>query len=88
MQASLYRMVLPTHVCPYGEQALKLLEASGIEVEDHHLTSREETDQFKAQHGVATTPLIYIDEQLIGGCDELRTYLRKKGREERESATS
>ena len=88
MQASLYRMVLPTHVCPYGEQALKLLEASGIEVEDHHLTTREETDQFKAQHGVATTPLIFIDDERIGGYEELRGYLREKGREGRESATN
>jgi len=83
MRAQLHRMVLPTHVCPYGEQALKLLQASGYEVEDHHLKTREETDVFKAQHGVDTTPLIYIDDELIGGFDDLRTYLAKKARESR-----
>ena len=76
MQAVLYRMVLPTHVCPYGEKALELLQDAGFEVEDCHLETREETDTFKAQHGVATTPLIFIDDQRIGGCDELRVYLK------------
>jgi glutaredoxin len=78
MQASLYRMVLPEHTCPYGVQALDLLKKSGYEVEDHHLKSREETDKFKAQHGVATTPLIFIDDQRIGGYDDLRVFIRKK----------
>lgn len=78
MQAQLYRMVLPDHVCPYGERALELLKSSGYEVDDHHLASREETDTFKAQHGVATTPLIFIDDELIGGYDELKRHLRKQ----------
>ena len=78
MQAQLYRMVLPDHVCPYGERALELLKSSGFEVEDHHLESREETDTFKAQHGVATTPLIFIDDERIGGFDELQRHLRQK----------
>jgi glutaredoxin len=78
MQALLYRMVLPDHTCPYGVQALERLKSSGYEVEDHHLKTRDETDKFKAQHGVATTPLVFIDDERIGGYDELRGYLRKK----------
>ena len=75
-KALLYRMVMPSHVCPYGVEAKALLERKGYDVEDHHLATREETDVFKAQHGVATTPLIYIDDKPIGGYDDLERFLR------------
>ena len=54
--AKLYRMVMPGHTCPYGLKSKDLLERQGFEVEDHHLTTREETDAFKAKHDVETTP--------------------------------
>lgn len=75
--ATIYRMVLPTHTCPYGLEAKSLLERAGYDVEDHALTSREATDEFKAQHGVATTPLVFIGGERIGGCDEVRNLLRR-----------
>src|SRR6185312_1575376 len=53
--ARLYRMRMPQHTCPYGLKALALLKRSDYAVEDHLLTSREQTETFKAQHGVATT---------------------------------
>ena len=37
-KAVLHRMVMPHHACPYGLKAKDLLERSGYEVEDHHLT--------------------------------------------------
>ncbi|MCI3953227.1 MAG: grxC [Burkholderiales bacterium] len=55
-KATLYRMVMDKHVCPYGLKAKDLLRRQGFMVEDHWLTSREATDAFKAQHGVKTTP--------------------------------
>jgi glutaredoxin len=76
--AILYRMVMPTHICPYGLKARDLLRRAGYEVEDHHLTTREETDAFKAQHGVATTPQIFMDGRRIGGYDDLRRHLGKR----------
>jgi glutaredoxin len=71
-------MVMPNHTCPYGLKALHLLKRAGYEVEDHHLTTREETDAFKAQHDVATTPQIFIGGQRIGGHDDLRCFLGKR----------
>ena len=59
-KAVVHRMVMPNHTCPYGLKAVHLLKRAGYEVEDHHLTTREETDAFKAQHGVETTPQIFI----------------------------
>lgn len=76
-KAVIYRMVMPKHICPYGLKALHLLKRAGFEVEDHHLTSREETDAFKAQHAVATTPQIFIGGERIGGHDDLRRFLGK-----------
>lgn len=73
----LYRMVMGEHTCPYGLKAKDLLKRSGYDVDDRHLTSREETDAFKAQHGVATTPQVFIDENRVGGYDDLRRFLGK-----------
>lgn len=77
-KAILYRMVMPTHVCPWGLKAKDLLRRSGYEVEDHHLTTREETDAFKAKHDVATTPQVFIGGERIGGYDDLRRFLGRR----------
>lgn len=76
--ASLYRMVLPDHLCPSGLKARWLLESEGYEVEDHALLTREETDAFKAQHGVGTTPQAWIDGQRIGGYTDLRKHFGRR----------
>ncbi|MGR6466712.1 MauE/DoxX family redox-associated membrane protein [Rhizobium sp. PAMB 3182] len=77
-KATIYRMVMPEHTCPYGLKATHLLKSAGYEVEDIHLKSREETDKFKEEHGVATTPQIFIGGERIGGHDDLRRFLGKK----------
>ena len=75
--ATLYRMVMDKHVCPYGLRSKHLLESHGYTVEDHHLTTREETDAFKAKHDVKTTPQTFIDGKRIGGNDDLRRFFGK-----------
>jgi glutaredoxin len=77
-RAVLHRMVMPDHTCPYGLKAKHLLARSGYDVEDHHLTSREQTDAFKAEHGVRTTPQVFIGGVRIGGYDDLRRFLGKR----------
>lgn len=72
--ATIYRMVMDKHVCPYGLKAVHLLRRKGFEVDDHWLTTREETDAFKAEHEVKTTPQTFIDGKRIGGYDDLRRY--------------
>lgn len=72
--ASLYRMVMDKHVCPYGIKSKWLLERNGFTVEDHHLTTRSETDAFKAEHGVQTTPQTWIGGKRIGGYTDLRAH--------------
>jgi len=77
-QATLYRMVMDKHVCPFGLKSLDLLKREGYEVEDKWLTSREQTDAFKEQHDVETTPQTFINETRIGGYDALRQHFGKK----------
>lgn len=76
--AILYRMAMPDHVCPYGLKALHLLRSRGFAVEDHSLETRADIDAFKAEHGVATTPQVFVAGQRIGGHDDLRRHFGLK----------
>ncbi|RMB28368.1 glutaredoxin [Sphingomonas sp. PP-F2F-G114-C0414] len=73
--AILYRMILPDHTCPFGVRAKTMLEQNGFQVDDRILRSRDEVDAFKDEHGVATTPQVFIDGERIGGSDDLERYL-------------
>ena len=75
--ATLYRMVMDEHTCPYGLKAKDLLRRQGFQVDDRWLTTREETEVFKAEHGVKTTPQTFIDGERIGGYDDLRRHFGK-----------
>ena len=73
--ATLYRMILPEHTCPFGVRAKAMLEEAGYEVDDRILSSREEVDAFEEEQGVETTPQVFIDGERIGGSDDLERYL-------------
>lgn len=76
-KAELYRMVTDKHICPYGIKSKDLLRREGYEINDHHLKNREETDSFKEKHNVKTTPQTFIENQRIGGYDELLIFFNK-----------
>ena len=73
-QATIYRMVMPEHTCPWGLKSVDLLKRKGYAVDDHWLETRAETDAFKADHDVETTPQTFIDGKRIGGYDDLRRF--------------
>ncbi len=75
--ATLYRMVMEKHVCPYGLKSKWLLEHEGFVVDDRWLTTREETDAFKREHDVKTTPQTFIGGERVGGYDDTRRFLGK-----------
>lgn len=79
--ATIHRMVMPDHTCPWGLKARHLLKSRGYRVEDHFLATREQTDAFKARHEVNTTPQVFIDGRRIGGHDDLRRFLGLKVRD-------
>lgn len=76
--AALYRMVKHDHICPFGIKAHALLRQRGFQVEDHWLTTGEQTEAFKAQHRVKTTPQTFIDGERVGGYDDLRRHFGLK----------
>lgn len=80
-QATIFRMVMPEHTCPYGLKAKDLLRREGYAVDDHWLRTREETDAFKAEHGVGTTPQTFIAGKRVGGYDDLRRFFGKTVRD-------
>ena len=85
-RATLYRMVMPEHVCPYGLKSKWLLERHGYTVEDHWLRTRAETDAFKTEHRVETTPQTFIGGQRIGGNDDLRRFFGSHVRDKDETS--
>ncbi|QIE46509.1 glutaredoxin [Pseudohalocynthiibacter aestuariivivens] len=80
--AVLYRMSMPGHLCPYGLKSKSLLKREGYEVEDHLLETRAQTDDYKREHHVETTPQTYIQGERIGGYSDLKKYFGHKVREE------
>ncbi|MBY6057108.1 hypothetical protein [Leisingera daeponensis] len=73
--AVLYRMALPSHLCPAGQKARWLLERHGYEVDDRLFRERSEVDAFKKSHDVPTTPQAWIEGERVGGYDDLRQKL-------------
>ncbi|EPX80421.1 MauE/DoxX family redox-associated membrane protein [Salipiger mucosus] len=76
--ATLYRMVMPGHLCPFGLKTKDLLEREGYTVEDHPLETREQTEAFMDKHGVKTTPQVWIGTERIGGYEEVREFFGKR----------
>lgn len=76
-KATLYRMVMEEHTCPFGLKAKALLEREGYAVEDRWLETREETDALKARLEVKTTPQIFLGDDRIGGFDDLKRHFGK-----------
>jgi glutaredoxin 3 len=77
--ATLYRMKLPDHECPYGLLARRMLDDAGFEVDERLLTSRDEVEAFKEEQQVSTTPIIFIDDERIDGSEQLADYLQTAG---------
>lgn len=64
--------------CPYCDQAKALLKQRGIMFEERKIGdgyTREEL--MEAVPDARTVPQIFVDEQLIGGFTELKTFLEK-----------
>ena len=72
--ATLYRTVMPDHICPHGLRSRDLLKRQGFKVNDQQLKNREEIDALKILHNVSTVPQAFIDEKHIGGFDDLLEY--------------
>jgi glutaredoxin 3 len=63
-----------TLICPYCIRAKMLLKAKGVAYEEIDVTRDHETREWlvKATGGRRTVPQIFINEEAIGGFDEMR----------------
>ena len=73
-RASLYRMAMPGHLCPFGLKSKSMLERKGYTVDDNLLTTHNEVDAFKQAHEVETTPITFIGGEQIGGYTDLKKH--------------
>lgn len=64
--------------CPFCDQAKALLSMKGIEYEERKVgEGYTKEDLLEAVPTARTVPQIFIDEQLIGGFNELKTHLSR-----------
>jgi glutaredoxin 3 len=73
-------VIYTTSVCPYCVRAKALLDRKGFnyeEIDAENLDIRNE--MIKKSGGARSVPQIFIDDQHIGGCDDLHA-LDKEGK--------
>ena len=59
--------------CPFCDRAMNLFNRKGYQVEVIDLTDRlHEMDHYKEKHGWRTVPIILINDELIGGYNDLK----------------
>lgn len=59
--------------CPYCDRAQNFFEGKGLQVEIVDLTNNMgEMQKIKAETGWATVPMIFINDKLIGGYNDLK----------------
>ena len=62
--------------CPYCDQAKALLKSRNIEFEERNIMHGWTKEQLlEAVPNARTVPQIFLDEELVGGFNELRTKL-------------
>ncbi len=66
--------------CPFCDQAKALLTQKGIEFEERKIGNGwTKEDLLEAVPTARTVPQIFLNEQLIGGFQELRKHLTESG---------
>jgi glutaredoxin 3 len=65
--------------CPYCDQAKALLKMKGIEFEERKIgyDGWDRDDLLEAVPNARTVPQIFLNEELIGGFQELKKHLEK-----------
>ena len=63
--------------CPYCDQAKNLLKLKGVEIEERNITQGTWTKEqlLESVPNARTLPQIFLDEELIGGFNELKKHL-------------
>jgi peroxiredoxin/glutaredoxin len=72
--------VLARHGCPHCARAKDLLNERGIACEALYLGDELSMQGVRAASGAATVPQVFIDGKLVGGADQLASYLEQHPR--------
>lgn len=73
-------IIYTTEMCPYCQQAKQLLEAKGVTYTEVRVDNdRALQEQMIARSGRRTVPQIFINDQSIGGFDDI-VALEEEGR--------
>ena len=58
--------------CPYCTRAMELLRIKGVQFVEYDVTSNPAPEQeMRRRSGRQTVPEIFVDDRLIGGCNDL-----------------
>ena len=61
-----------TIFCPYCRRAVKLLDSKGVDYLNINVNKEPALfEEVKKQTGWRTVPQIFIEEEFIGGCDDM-----------------
>ncbi|SMP38516.1 glutaredoxin 3 [Anoxynatronum buryatiense] len=64
--------------CPYCIRAMQLLDQEGVAYEKIVIDGDNESmNKLKARTGSGTVPQIFVEDQFIGGCDDLMAIKRQ-----------
>lgn len=65
--------IYTTTQCPFCINAKRLLKAKGIEFEEINIGDDEAfmLNRLAEKSGIYTVPQIFVNEEFIGGCDDL-----------------
>lgn len=64
--------IYSTNSCPYCVRAKSYFENNGLEFDEIDLTNKfDEIERIKKQTGHQTVPLIYVNDQFIGGYSDM-----------------
>ena len=66
-------LVYKTQICPYCVRAKKLLDSKGVQYTEIDVSNDSDLRQAMTQKsgGRTSVPQIFINQQHIGGCDDL-----------------
>lgn len=69
--------IYTTKICPYCVRAKKMFDDRGIDYKEIKIDSSELMEEMlKRSNGRRTVPQIFIDNNHIGGCDDLYEYFK------------
>ena len=72
-------LIYTTATCPYCVRAKQLLQGKGLEYLEIRVDlDDKEREKMISLTGRRTVPQIFIDDQHIGGCDDLYAYFSNK----------